>query len=88
MKKHVKSKHFILLNDFLEDATTMAPRSSPDCEPNKKKAHVSPIAIFCFFILLVNSKKNVATQMGFVEDFLLFVVKGLLPMRIIESIWL
>ncbi len=66
----------------------MAPRSSLDREPNKKRAHVSPIAIFCFFFSNASKfKRDVVTQMGFVEDLLLFVVEGLLLMRIIEYIW-
>lgn len=54
----------------------MAPRSSLDHEPNKKKAHVSPISIVCFFSIASKFKRDVVTQMGFVEDLLLFVVKG------------
>ncbi len=61
---HEKFEHFILLNVFLEDATTMAPRSSLDREPTKKKAHVSPIVIFCFFFSASKFKRDV-TQMGF-----------------------
>jgi hypothetical protein len=42
---------------------------------------------FVFFSIVSKFKRDVVTQMGFVEDLLLFVVKGLFPMRIIESIW-
>jgi hypothetical protein len=45
MKKHVESKH--LLKILLEEATNLAPRSSLNGEPNKKKAHV------CFLYVLL-----------------------------------
>lgn len=48
------------------------------------------------FLLLISQvffnsfkfKKDDPTQSGFVEDLMLFVVKKLLPMRTMESIWL
>jgi len=50
MKKHVESDHFTLLQKLLEDPTNLTPRFPLDCEPSKKRAHVSPFAIFgCFF---------------------------------------
>jgi hypothetical protein len=62
----------------------MTSRPSLDHEPKKKKAHVSPIAIFSFFSSASKFQRDVVTKMGLMEDLLLFVVKGLLPMRIIE----
>ncbi len=32
--------------------------------------------------------KDDPTHVGFLEDLILFVVKGLLPMKLVESIWL
>jgi len=47
-----------------------------DCEPSKKRADVSPTTISGFFFSIINKfKKDDVTQMGFVEDFMLFVVK-------------
>jgi hypothetical protein len=49
MKKHVESDHFTLLQKLLEDPTNLTPRFPLDCEPSKKRAHVSPFVIFgCF----------------------------------------
>jgi hypothetical protein len=45
-------------------------------EPNKKRAHVSPTTIFGFFSIIGKFKKDYVTQMDFVEDLMLFVVKG------------
>ncbi len=87
MKKLVEYDHFALLKMFLKDHVIIeAPRSPLDYEPNKKKATISPSNILVFFYF--KFKKDDLTQVGFVEDLMLFVVKGLLPMRIVESIWL
>jgi hypothetical protein len=89
MKKHVEYDHFALLKMFLEDHVVIeALRSTLDCEPNKKRAIVFPSNIFGFFSTNFKYKKYDLTQVGFVEDLMLFVVKGLLLMRIVESIWL
>jgi hypothetical protein len=57
MKKHVESDQFTLLQKLLEDPTNLTPRFPLDCESSKKRAHVSPFAIFGFFFLLVSSRK-------------------------------
>jgi len=50
MNKHIEYDHFALLKMFLEDHVVIkAPRSPLDCEPNKKRAIVSPSNIFGFF---------------------------------------
>jgi len=59
-----------------------------DHEPNKKRAHVSLFVIFGFFSIVNKFKINDVTQMGFVEDMMLFMVKGFLLMKNVESIWL
>jgi hypothetical protein len=65
-----------------------APKCPRDCEPNKKIATISPSNIIGLFSTNFKFKKYDLTQVGFVEDLMLFVVKGLLLMRIVESIWL
>jgi hypothetical protein len=52
--------------------------------PIKKKAHVSPFAIFSFFSTTSKFKKYDATQVGSLEDLTLFVIKRLMPMKTIE----
>jgi hypothetical protein len=54
----------------------MALKFPLDYEPSKKRAHVSPTTISCFFSIINKFKKDDVTQMGFVEDLMLFVVKG------------
>jgi len=47
-----------------------------DHEPSKKRAHVSPTTISSFFSIISKFKWDDVTQMGFVDDLMLFVVKG------------
>jgi hypothetical protein len=75
LKKHVDFGHSILLNKLLEDTTNIAPRFPLNHEPNQKKAHVCQITTSNLFF-------NDTTHVGFLEDLMLFVVKGLLPIRI------
>jgi hypothetical protein len=52
----------------------------------RRKMFLHPI--FLVFFTSSKFKKDDLTQVGFVEDFMLFVVKGLLLRKIVESIWL
>ncbi len=66
---------------FLKDAVFVfeIPKSLIYHELNKKKANVSPFNISGFFFNSSKFKKNDQTQSSFVKDFMLFVVKWLLP---------
>ncbi len=88
MKKHVEFDHFTLLQKLLVDPTNLAPRSPLDCKPSKKRAHVDPFVISSFFSFASKFKKDDVIQVVFLEDLLLqlFVIKGLMLMRIVESI--
>jgi hypothetical protein len=55
---------------------------------NKKRIHVSPSIISRIFSTSSKIKKDDPTQVSFLDDFMLMVVKVLLPLRIVESIWL
>jgi hypothetical protein len=77
-----------LLKRNLEDATNLAPRSPLNCEPNKKRAHVSPCKIFGFLSTSNKFKKDDAIHVGFLENVMLFVIKGLMFMKIVELILL
>ncbi len=81
MKKHVDFGHFILL----KYATNIAPRFPLNHETNKNRAYLYPIAISNFLYIISIFFLNDTTQVGFLEVLMLFVVKGLLPIRIIES---
>ncbi len=50
--------------------------------------YLVPSLIFGFFSTPSKFKKDDATQVGLFEDLMMFVIKGLMPMRTIESIWL
>jgi hypothetical protein len=88
MKKHVESNHSTLLQKMLENPTNLTTRFPLACEPSKKKAHVSPYVISGFFSSTYKFKKDDAIQIIFLEYLMLFVIKGLIPMRTIKSIWL
>jgi hypothetical protein len=52
-----------------------------------KKKHVFPFANSSFFLSTISKfKKDDVTQVGFLEDLMLFVIKGLMFMKIVESI--
>jgi hypothetical protein len=53
----------------------------------KKGAHVSPFAISSFFFSTSKFKKDDAIQVVVLEDLMLFVIRGLMPMKTVESIW-
>ncbi len=50
--------------------------------------HVSPFVISSFFFHANKFKKNGAIQVTYLEDLMLFVIKWLMPMKTIQSIWL
>ncbi len=86
MKTHVEFDHSTLLQKLLVNPTNLAPRSPLDCKLSKKRAHVDPYAISNFFSFASKFKKDDAIQVVFLGDLLLFVIKGLMLMRIVESI--
>jgi hypothetical protein len=89
MKKHIKFEHFSLLKNLLENATNLALRFPFNHKSNKKRAHVScSFFNFWFFSTSSKFKKDNATQVGLLEDLTMFVIKRLMPLRTIESIWL
>jgi len=86
MKKHVEFDHFTLLQKLLEDPTNLAPRFPLDHELTKKRVRMYFHLQFLVFFLLVSSRKMMQFKF-FWEDLILFVIKGLVPMEIVESIW-
>jgi hypothetical protein len=76
------------LKILLEEATNLAPRSSLNYQPNKKRAHVSSFVISNFFPIASKFKKDDASQVVFLENLMLFMIKGLMFMRNVKSIWL
>jgi hypothetical protein len=87
MKKHVDSEHGALLKRYVEEVNNCF-KPSFQHELAIKRLHVTPIAIFRFFSSINQFTKYHETQIAFLEDERLYVIKGFLPMRIVESIWL
>ncbi len=85
MKKHVKIEYNAVFKKFLDDVTNaiVVPLAR---EPTKKRTHVIPLAIFEFFLMLTNSIRIMKHKL--VPCLTFFKMKGYLPMRIVESIWL
>jgi len=83
-ESNLESNHFALLKRNLEDATNLAPKSPLNCEHSKKRAHVSPCIIFGFLSTSNKFKKDDVTHAGFLENVMLFVVKGLMFTKIVE----
>jgi hypothetical protein len=50
--------------------------------------YLVPSLILVFFSTTSKFKKDDATQVGLLEGLMMFVIKGLMPMKTIESIWL
>jgi hypothetical protein len=48
--------------------------------------YLVPSLIFGFFSTTSKFKKGAATQVGLLEDLMMFVIKRLMPLRTIESI--
>jgi hypothetical protein len=86
-KSDLVSNHSTLLKRNLEDRTNLAPRSPFNREPSKKRAHISPCIIFGFLSTSNKFKKDDAPHVDFLEN-VMFVIKGLMFMKIVESILL
>jgi hypothetical protein len=87
MKIHVEFDHSTLLQKFLEDPTNLAPRSPLDHEPIKKRACMYLLLQFLVFFSTSKFKKDDAIQVVLLEDLMLFVIRGLMLMKTVESIW-
>jgi hypothetical protein len=54
----------------------------------KQKAFATPIIIMKFFGNVRPYKKSNLIQLGFIEDLVLMIAKGYMPLSIVESPWL
>jgi hypothetical protein len=86
MEKHVESNHVHLLKIFLKYVAFKVPKSPFHHELSKQGLMFFLIIFLVFFCSSSKFNKDDLTQLGFVEDFMLFV-KGLF-MRTTKSIWL
>jgi hypothetical protein len=64
---------------------------SLDLEPTNKRLHITLITIFLplteFFVVINPFVKHHGPQKGFLEDDILYVIKGFLPLRTMQFIW-
>lgn len=58
-----------------------------DWEPTNKRPHITSIAIFELFVIINPFAKHHGPQKGFLEDDMLYVIKGFLPLRTRQFIW-
>jgi hypothetical protein len=56
--------------------TIVLAKAPLDQQASKKKAHVFPSTISRFFSIKSKFRKNDPTHVGFLEDLMLFMVKG------------
>jgi hypothetical protein len=87
MKKHVDMEHGALLKRYVEKVNNH-PKPSLVHEPTTKCSHVNPTVISRIFSFTNQLKKDHETKVVFLEKVMLYVIKGFLPMRTFESIWL
>jgi len=85
MKKHVEDDHSSFMKRLVKDPTciTKAPIHQ---NASKKMAHVFPFEMFRFLKISSKLKKDDPTHVGFLDDLMLLVVKGLLAMRIVKFV--
>jgi hypothetical protein len=87
MKKHVDMEHGALLKRYVEEVNNH-PKPSLENESAIKCPHVNQLQFIDFFPFTNQFKKDDESQVVFLEDVMLYVIKGFLPMRTFESIWL
>jgi hypothetical protein len=90
MKKRVEGDHFTLVKRLAKDPNCIViEHGLPLIKMlSKKRGHVYPYEIFGLSYTSSKFKKGDPTQVGFLDDLMLLVVKGFLPMRILEFVWL
>jgi hypothetical protein len=88
MKKHVEFEHNALIKKNRQKQFHVATTISLSRATTKKWVHVTLSAISSFFYSTNQFKKDNESHVCFLEDVMLFVIKGYLSMKAIESIWL
>jgi len=79
MKKHVDLEDNTLIKMFCQKQSDVVAIISLSHEPTKKQMHVIISAIFGFFSFINQFKKDNETQVCFLEDVMLFVIKVICP---------
>jgi hypothetical protein len=77
MKKHIDVYHSALVKKLVEDPKIALVKAlTLDWEASKKRVHVSPSIISRLFLTYSMFKKGDPTQVGFLDDLMLLLVKG------------
>jgi len=84
MKKHIESNHFDLLKQFEKRKQTLPQNFHLIMSPIKWGPRVFPYVIYSFFSTTNKFKKDDAIQIGLFKVIMLFVIKGLIPKRIVK----
>jgi hypothetical protein len=86
MTKRVEQDHASLLKQFKEKIV-VHPWFYHDCEPTTKWQQVTPSSILGFFSSPNHFLKDHDMQKRFLQNIMLFVIKGFLPLRTMEFVW-
>jgi hypothetical protein len=76
------------MKNSTKDSSTTLAKIPFDKKISKTMARGSLTTIFGYFSINSTFRKDDPIHVGFLEDLMLLVVKGFLPMRIVGSIWL
>jgi hypothetical protein len=88
MKKHVTNEHGPNLVKCIVHKTSLEGRDSSKRQKRKSRAFIMPTSIIIFFGGVKFYKKSNPIQMGFIKDLVFMIVKGCIPLSIMESPWL
>jgi hypothetical protein len=89
MKKRVEIDHFAFMKRLAEyPCCIIVELGLPLIKMPVRKGYIFlHMKSFGFFLTSSKFKKDDPTQMGFLDDLMLLVVKGLLPTRIVKYVW-
>ncbi|KAJ7552447.1 hypothetical protein O6H91_06G055400 [Diphasiastrum complanatum] len=87
MKKHVSSEHAEVLSKYKAQKDSICPKEDAR-HPTKKRNLPSSSAITSFYGSSTPYKKEDDQQQCFLEDLVLYIVKGYRPLSSVENIWL
>jgi hypothetical protein len=84
MKKHVTNERPNLVK-YMVHKTILEGEDSSKRQKCKSRAFVTLMAIMIFFGGVKPYKKSNPMQMGFIEDLVLMIVKGYMPLSIMKT---
>ncbi len=87
MKRHIEVEHSALLKKYVVKINNLH-RAPLKCHITTNCPRITLSAIFGFFHPQTNSEKNNDAQVRFLEGGMLYVIKGFLPMKIVQFVWL